>query len=408
MMMMMSHHRAFVAGWWSTDAKAGGGKKVVARKTRRGGSDERCGRAVRGTIIGSVRRRVVSKANDGGKSFLSTDNPIQGVRASLSAFRGRDGILSCRKSAFVFGAKRELSLSVTRSTKGGRRRGYGVVTFAVNHRNDSFGCSTNLEKRKRKRASTTTTTTSKTSMKDGEETHDDDGDDGDDDDNNDNDVNVISKKIVSEDDGDEDFDLDVAFNEKNSDSKSKSDGERPLPQGTIRVKAKSSSNSPSSLGGKKEKRSSKEQRGSRDNLAFDPLAGSVDVSMDDFSYNPEQEQQMLLQKQKENEERERVKKAAVEEEANNKKKTKATEGTVIRRVSKVAAMPLRNKTVPSSQPFAINAANEEALRAVKQKFSLKKFVNKKKDSKQNNATDSRATLVRVGTVVRKISKPASK
>lgn len=405
MMMMMSHHRAFVAGW-STDAKAGGGKKVVARKTRRGGSDERCGRAVRGTIIGSVRRRVVSKANDGGKSFLSTDNPIQGVRASLSAFRGRDGILSCRKSAFVFGAKRELSLSVTRLTKGGRRRGYGVVTFAVNHRNDSFGCSTNLEKRKRKRASTTTTTTSKTSMKDGEETHDDDGDDGDDDDNNDNDVNVISKKIVSEDEGDEDFDLDVAFNEKNSDSKSKSDGERPLPQGTIRVKAKSSSNSPSSLGGKKEKRSSKEQRGSRDNLAFDPLAGSVDVSMDDFSYNPEQEQQMLLQKQKENEERERVKKAAVEEEANNKKKTKATEGTVIRRVSKVAAMPLRNKTVPSSQPFAINAANEEALRAVKQKFSLKKFVNKKKDSKQNNATDSRATPVRVGTVVRKISKPA--
>ena len=86
---------------------------------------------------------------------------------------------------------------------------------------------------------------------------------------------MISKKIVSEDEGDEDFDLDVAFNEKNSDSKSKSDGERPLPQGTIRVKAKSSSNSPSSLGGKKEKRSSKEQRGSRDNLAFDPLAGSI-------------------------------------------------------------------------------------------------------------------------------------
>ena len=77
MMMMMSHHRAFVAGW-STDAKAGGGKKVVARKTRRGGSDERCGRAVRGTIIGSVRRRVVSKANDGGKSFLSTDNQSKG------------------------------------------------------------------------------------------------------------------------------------------------------------------------------------------------------------------------------------------------------------------------------------------------------------------------------------------
>ena len=374
--MMMSHHRAVIAG--STDA-AGGGKKVVARtrRRRRRGSDERCGRAVRGTI-GSVRRRVVSKANDDGgtssrqQSFLSTDNPIQGG-ASLSAFRGRDGILSCRKSAFVFGAKRELSLSVTRWTKGGRRRGYGVVTFAVNHRNDSFGCSTNLwEKRKRKRASSTTT--SKTSMKDGEETHDDDDDD---DDNKDNDINVISKKIVSEDEGDEDFDLDVAFNEKNSDSKSKNDGERPLPQGTIRVKAKSSSNSPSSLGGKKEKRSSKDQRGSRDNLAFDPLAGSVDVSMDDFSYNPEQEQQMLLQKQKENEERERVKKAAVEEEANNKKKTKATEGTVIRRVSKVAAMPLRNKTVPSSQPFAINAANEEALRAVKQKFSLKKFVNKK-------------------------------
>ena len=43
---------------------------------------------------------------------------------------------------------------------------------------------------------------------------------------------------------------------------------------------------------------------------------------------------------------------------------------------------------------------------MKQKFSLKKFVNKKKDSKQNNATDSRATPVRVGTVVRKISKPA--
>ena len=99
---------------------------------------------------------------------------------------------------------------------------------------------------------------------------------------------MISKKIVSEDEGDEDFDLDVAFNEKNSDSKSKSDGERPLPQGTIRVKAKSSSNSPSSLGGKKEKRSSKDQRGSRENLAFDPLAGSEDVSMDEHEAPMEQ------------------------------------------------------------------------------------------------------------------------
>ena len=74
----------------------------------------------------------------------------------------------------------------------------------------------------------------------------------------------------------------------------------------------------------------------------------------------------------------------VEEEANNKKKRMATDGAVIRRVSKVAAMPLRNKVPPTRQSFAINAANEEALKAVKQKFSLRNLVSKKNDDNKQN------------------------
>ena len=70
-------------------------------------------------------------------------------------------------------------------------------------------------------------------------------------------------------------------------------------------------------------------------------------------------------------------------------------------------MPLRNKVPPTRQSFAINAANEEALKAVKQKFSLRNLVSKKNDdNKQNYIADSSAKPIRVGTVIRKISKPA--
>lgn len=234
--------------------------------------------------------------------------------------------------------------------------------------------------------------TRQTSMKDGEETNEEYLDA----------MNVTGRKIVSEDEGDEDFDLDAAFNEKFSKSKER-DEEQPLPEGTIRVKAKTSSTTSSSSlrSSPTEKKMNRNGRAEKDDLAFDPLAGSVDVSMDDFSYDPEQQQQMLLQKQKEKEKRERK-----EEEA-NKKKRMATDGTVIRRVSKVAAMPLRNKVPPTRQSFAINAANEEALKAVKQKFSLRNLVSKKNDdNKQNYTADSSAKPIRVGTVIRKISKPA--
>jgi len=333
--------------------------------------------------FGWKRRAVVASLN----SSSSTDNPIRGSSSfSSSLFRARDGALSARKSCFFFGAKRELSVSVCLKTRGGRRYAHGVVTFVAFV--DGFGKKKRREERRRR-----ATTRNKTSMRDGEETNEDDKEEGDL-----NAINVTGKKIVSEDEDDEEFDLDAAFKEKFSKSK-KLNEELPLPEGTIRIKAKSSS-SRSSPAEKK-----KNAQAANNDLAFDPLAGSVDVSMDDFSYDPEQQRQMLLQERREKEEQERVEQAAKEEETNRKKKM-ATDGTVIRRVSKVAAMPLRSKVAPTGKPFGISAANEEALRAVKQKFSLRNLVSKKNENAQNYTADSNAKPIRVGTVIRKISKPA--
>ena len=100
-------------------------------------------------------------------------------------------------------------------------------------------------------------------MKDGEETNEEYLDA----------MNVTGRKIVSEDEGDEDFDLDAAFNEKFSKSKER-DEEQPLPEGTIRVKAKTSSTTTSSSlrSSPTEKKMNRNGRAEKDDLAFDPLA----------------------------------------------------------------------------------------------------------------------------------------
>jgi hypothetical protein len=252
-----------------------------------------------------------------------------------------------RNRRSCFGTKTESKVPACVRKYGRRRVGYGFVTFAIERRTSAGHKA------------------------------DDDNDDDDDEDGKKNggSNNRRNNKIVSEDEEDEDF-----YFDKNR-----------LPEGTVGVNAKSSSSSSEADNNDKKKRTSE----------------SMDFSMDDFSYDPAQVKKKLLNEQKK-EAKEKDEEDDEEKKNEKKKKLDERDGTVIRRVSKVAAMPYRNKTSPSGQPFGINAANEKALREVKQKFSLRNLVSNKtaNDAAKDAKTIKAPNLIRVGTVIRRIAEPA--